>query len=453
MSKKKQELKSETALNNSLTSLITNLYNYGAVQPYGGAQLSQTDSLYYNLRWYLVSNQRNVLNQLYVEHGIIQTLIDQPVDDAFRSGFVIKSEELSPDDIEQLEIYVERNRVIENLIQAMKWARLFGGGAVMIVTDQNPKIPLDIDAITKDTPIEFKAVDMWELYQHKAPVEGEAEVTLDDDDEFYNYYGKPVHKSRVYRINGKEAPSMIRPRLRGWGMSEVERVIRSVNQYLKNQDVVFELLDEAKIDVYRISGFNSALMTQQGTNGVTTRVQLGNHLKNYNNALTMDKEDEYEQKQISFAGLSEILTQIRQGIAADLKMPVTKLFGISASGFNSGEDDIENYNSMIESEIRSKCKFMVVDLLSICCQKVFGSIPDDLMIKFNPLRILSAKEEEEVKTDQFNRVMNSYQSGLISAQEAKEGINKNSLLPVEVDEQAEALPPINGDFTDESMSL
>ena len=31
----------------------------------------------------------------------------------------------------------------------------------------------------------------------------------------------------------------------------------------------------------------------------------------------------------------------------NLKMPITKLFGISAAGFSSGEDDIENYNSMI----------------------------------------------------------------------------------------------------------
>lgn len=148
----------------------------------------------------------------------------------------------------------------------------------------------------------------------------------------------------------------MRNRFRGWGMSELEKLMRSLNQYLKNQDLIFELLDEAKIDVYKIKGFNAALLNSAGTQNVAKRIQSANMIKNYQSALTMDLEDEYEQKQITFTGLAEMLVQIRQGIAADLKMPVTKLFGISAAGFNSGEDDIENYNAMIEGEIRSRLK-------------------------------------------------------------------------------------------------
>jgi len=188
-------------------------------------------------------------------------------------------------------------------------------------------------------------------------------------------------------------------------------------------------------------------MTSGGTEGVSKQIQSANMIKNYNHALTMDVEDDYIQKQVNFTGLSDVLIQIRQGIAADLKMPVTKLFGISSAGFNSGEDDIENYNSMIEGEIRAKCKFVVVDMLSLCCQKLFGFIPEDLMITFNPLRILNAKEEEEVKNAQFNRTMSSYQSGLITDKEAKAALNKDSLLPVEVDETVAAMEPIDGQFT------
>ena len=137
-----------------------------------------------------------------------------------------------------------------------------------------------------------------------------------------------------------------------------------------------------------------------------------------------------------------MLLQIRQDLAADLRMPMTKLFGISSVGFNSGEDDIENYNAMIESEIRSKCEYELVTLLQVLCQKTFGKTIPDLSITFNPLRILNAKEEEEVKDSQYNRVISAFSAGLITAQEAKEGLNKDSLLPVEVDETSDALPPI-----------
>ena len=435
---------------NSLSSLCADLGNGSPFTWLPGAQISEVDTLFKNNRWYLISNLRQLISQLYVEHGIIQTLVDQPVDDAYRAGFEIKTSQLSTDEVEKLQIYVKRNKVIESLKYARKWARLYGGGGVLIITDQDPLTPLDIKAIGPTTPLEFRHVDMWELFYTYQNTKGTLEVGGElgsNVGEYYNYYGRRVHQTRVYRVVGKECPAFVRPRLRGWGMSELERLVRSLNQYLKNQDVIFSLLDEAKVDVYRIKGFTSSLLNNAGTAQTSQRIQMANRIKDFSNALVMDKEDEYDQKQITFAGLAEVLIQIRQGIAADLKMPVTKLFGISAAGFNSGEDDIENYNAMIEGEIRAKDEFMVVDLLQICCQKLFGTTVDDLMISFNPLRILNAKEEEEVKDSQFNRVMGAYQSGLMPAEKAAESMNKDSLLGAELDPKAEAMPPLEGDFT------
>jgi phage-related protein (TIGR01555 family) len=420
----------------------------------GGSQLSQSDTLFVNNRWYLISNFRQLLSEMYVEHGIIQTLVDQPVDDAFRSGFEIKSGELDGNDIQKLENWLERHRVIEKIKLACKWARLYGGGAVIPITGQNPELPFNVKNLKQGAKLEFKTVDMWELYNSRVNINGyededlqDGEATFDDGaGNFYDYYGIKVHKSRVFRVEGKQPPSFIRPRLRGWGMSELEKIVRTFNQYLKNQNVIFELMDEAKVDVYGIKGLNSALATKNGTAAMSSRVQIANQIKNYLNALTMDVDDSYEQKTIQFTGLSEMVIQNRQGIAAELKMPITKLFGISAAGFSSGEDDIENYNSMLESEIRSKSKYIVIDIIGVACQHLFGFVPEDLMIQWNPLRILDAVDEETVKNHQFNRVMSAYQSGLSTAQEAKEGINKDSLLPIEIDEVSDALPPVEGDF-------
>lgn len=431
---------------NSLSGLCETLNAFDPSAGYG-AQASQADTMYYNLRWYLVSNLRQLLTEMYVEHGIIQTLVEQPVDDGFRAGFEIKTAQLDENDKEKLMIYLERNQVIASVMQGIKWGRLYGGGAIVIITNQNPEMPFNAALINEKTPLEFRSVDMWELYFNvQGTVSGLSvgDSLGEPQGDFYNYYGKRIHKSRVIRFIGKEAPSFIKPRLRGWGMSELERIIRSLNQYLKNQDVIFELLDEAKVDVYKIKGFTQSMVSKDATNKIASRIQAANKIKNFNSALTMDAEDDYLQKQIAFTGLSEILLQIRQGIACDVKMPMTKLFGISAAGFNSGEDDIENYNSMIEGEIRSKNKFQLVDVIMIACQKVFGFMPDDLSIIWNPLRILNAKEEEEVKDSQFTRITSAFSLGLATAQEAKESINKDSLLGVEVDETTDAMPPLMG---------
>ena len=426
-------------IHNSFQDLIGFL---GTGAPGGlGQTLSQTGTLYINLRWYLISNNRQLLSQTYTEHGIVQTLVDQPVDDAFRAGYEIETAQLNPDEIRELEYFAEENRLNMEAGQSVKWGRLYGGGAVIIMNGDDPKRPLRPETLKEGEPFKFRAIDMWELYNSIQNVTADTDLQLDDGVEFFDYYGIKVHRSRVLLIKGKQAPSFIRPRLRGWGMSEIERLIRSINSYLKNQDVVFQLLDEAKVDVYKIKGFNKSLLQKGGTAQIAQRIQGSNQIKNFQNALTMDADDEYEQKQITFSGLGDILTQIRQGVAADVKMPMTKLFGISSAGFSSGEDDIENYNSMIESEVRSKIRFHVVKMLQICCQIKFGFIPDDLKIVWNPMRILNAKEEEEVKDSQLSRVITAFNSGLISDEEAKKAINKDSLIGIRIDDTTPALPP------------
>ena len=436
--KKRKEAEKQETIRNSYGELnsILGLNSNGTT----GAQLSQDTTLYYNLRWNFVSNNRQLLAQSYVEHGLVQTLVDQPVEDAFRAGFEIKTGNLEPDEIERLQMYCEKSGLVRALMQGTKWARLFGGGGVLIITEQDPSKPLDVEELNEESVIEYRGVDMWELYQTEFTAQGS--LDLNEEVEYYTYYGVRVHNSRVLRIEGKEAPSLVRPRLRGWGMSEMERLVRSINQYFKNQDVVFELLDEAKVDVYRIKDLNSTLFGKNGSTAVAERVAIANAQKNYNNAVMMDVKDEYEQKQITFAGLAEMLVQIRQGVAGDLKMPVTKLFGISSAGFSSGEDEIENYNGMIEGEVRAKTKFLLVTLLEVACQHLFGIIPDDLKVEFAPLRMLNAKEEEDVKNSQFNRTVSAYTSGLIDDEETKDAINKDSLLPVEIDTKKPADEPI-----------
>ena len=415
----------------------------GSIQSWGLApfnpftpQNSRLDTIFINTRWNLISNYRTVLSEAYAEYGIVQTLVEQPVSDAFSKGFDIETEKLDTKQKRTLDNYLEKHQIVQKIQQGLIWSRLYGGGGIIVMTDQNPSLPLDVSAIKEDSELDFVAADMWELYKDQTNIWNPWET--DRPELLYNYYGVRLNRTRVLPICGKVAPSFIKPRLRGWGMSELERVVRSINSYLKNQDLIFELLDEAKIDVYQLNGFNTAMLTANGTKVAERRVQVSNSLKSYLNALILDTNDKYEQKQLSFSGLSDILTQIRQGVASELKMPMTKLFGVSAAGFNSGEDDIENYNSMIESEIRSKVKYLVVDVLKICCQYLFGFVPEDLSIKFESLRMLSAEQEENMKNSEFNRLIQAYSNGLVSVGDFMVGCNNGNLLPFTYSEEAVA---------------
>ena len=410
----------------------------GTPQGFGSPeQVSDTTTLFTNLRWYLVSNFRQLLSELYVEIGLIQTVVDVPVDDGLRGGVEIKSKQLDENEIKELKDSMDRDDDLATLGQAAKWNRLFGGaGVLIIVGDQDPESPLDLSSIGPDSELQFRAVDMWELFWDKQNTEGYDPEIQTEEFEFYDYYAEKIHKSRVMRLKGLQAPSFIRPRLRGWGFSVVESTVRSINQYLKSTDLTFEVLDEFKIDVYKIKNLVNTLLNPNGANKIRERVALANYQKNYQNAVVMDSEDDWDHKQLSFAGLAEAQKGIRQQVAADLRMPITKLFGSSDSGTGLGtadQNDMENYNSMVESQVRNKLKFDILRLIEIKCQKLFGYIPDDLEIEFKPLRVLSAEQEENVKEKKFNRLATAKAAGDITTMEFRDACNKGNLFDVKLD--------------------
>lgn len=373
------------------------------------------------------------LTYAYVNFGLVQRFIDQPILDALRGGIVVKSKELG-DKVKDIDIYMKDKGIYDAFINANKWKRLYGGGGLIINTSGKPNQPLNIDDIPQGAELELYDADLWELnYAFNVESVNEFENDEGTGTVKYNYYGVPLNDQRVIRLSGKRAPALVRRQLRGWGMSELERLMMSINQYMKNQQCIFEGLDEFKLDVYKFTGFNEALATANEEQ-IAKKVREVNDNKNFQNAVVLDKEDDYVTKQITFSGLAEMVKEIRIGVACDLNMPITKLFGISSAGFNSGDDDIENYNAMIESEIRQPLRTPLLKVLKIVCKILFGFIPEDLDFEYKPLRILSGEQEEKVKSRKLERILNSLQLGIIDAKTACKVINNSNVLDIQIPE-------------------
>jgi len=417
------EEKEINELRNGLVTFATSLI--------GNSQLNQTQTAQNSIRGEFITNNRALLSSLYIEHGLLQKAIDLPVDDGFRGGFEIRSKQIDDDDVSAIMDYIDEYDIIRKITNTIKWGRLFGGSGLVIKTSQPPELEFNINRINKFTPIDFYAADLWELNMQYYTSNPSIDLT---EDAPYMFYGIRMHKSRVLKYVGKPADSFAIRRFRGWGMSELEKIIRAYNQYTKFQEVLFDILDQLKLDIFRFQNFNASLLggaNQQAA--MEEKVQLSNMIKNYLNALVMDKDDEYEQKQISLTGLSDIQNEINKNLAAVIDIPLTRIFGVSAAGFNSGEDDIENYNAMIEGQIRSKVKPIIKKVITIISKKVLDIIPDNLEIGFKPLRIMSTEQEEIVKTSKSNRVISLFTTGMITVEEAKNAINKDNLLSVDID--------------------
>jgi phage-related protein (TIGR01555 family) len=232
---------------------------------------------------------------------------------------------------------------------------------------------------------------------------------------------------------GTEAPAYIRIRLQGWGMSALECCVRSLQAYIKFENLVFELLDESKVDVYKILGFNTALLSGAGTEMARQRILEGNRMKNFQNAIVMDKEDEYEQKKLGemFAGLASLWEQLRLNLCADTGIPMSVLFGVQSTGFSSGEDALKNYNHLVQGT-RADSEPILCEAVDLRCQQMFGFIPE-YEVDWPKLAEMPETDSETVKSAKQTRALERFDRGLETGQEAMQELDKEGVMDMETE--------------------
>ena len=220
---------------------LTGVFDMGGGMGGETSALSSIGELAYNSSYYFVSMNRVLITYAYVMHGVLRTLVDQPVYDAFRGGLTFKSDELDEDDIQQLDEYLKYSQTLKVVRDALRWDRLFGGAGVIINTDQDYSKPFKKESIGPNSKLHFIPADRWEIVLQGLPqgVDMGMPGYLSKFPSF-DYYGRKVDPSRVIRVVGEEAPALARRRLQGWGMSVIECVLRELNTYLKHQNATEE---------------------------------------------------------------------------------------------------------------------------------------------------------------------------------------------------------------------
>jgi len=403
----------------------------------GGSQLSAYNTIAHDNNYSLISLNRIVLTYLFTTNGLFQRAIQVPIQDAISKGVELICDEINASDIDTVMEFWDDEGIWDTVLNGATWSRTYGGGGIVINTNQDPETPLRLRGIGR-SPLELYDVERWQL-DSNFPYTEEFEYQ-GKQGEFMYLLGKKIHESRFILMKGKRAPSYVRRQLRGWGMSEGERMIRELNLYLKTQDVLYEILDESKIDVYHIKGLAQKLMTSAGTMQIAQRVQLANQLKSYVSALMLDDGEDFEQKTMAFSGLAEVTRENRIGIAAALSMPVTKLFGMSASGFSSGEEDLESYNQMVESEIRRPLNRTIKGLFDLTFAYLFDYIPK-YRFKWPTMRVLTETEHQQVLDAENNRILSWYDRGLMTSQIAEDEAKKKGIFTSDIKVPLNPVPP------------
>jgi phage-related protein (TIGR01555 family) len=401
---------------------------------------------------YLITQNWIPLTNAYNKNSFLQTAVNQMVEDAFRNdGLIIDSKTLSTDELEKLRTTMKDEGDIDEIIDCIRWGRLYGGGVLIANTEQDYSLPLDEKQL-KGKKLKFLATNRWQcLPNGVSPYIAESFVLTDSLNQSSIEslkHGANVDASRVAIFTGRKSPYMTSAILQGWNASIFEGILEPINNLLGAFNVTLELLSEAKIDIFKIAGLSNLLMSPEGERQVRKRIQIATENKNYKGSLAMDSEDEYEQKQISFGGIPDLLNQMMYIFAGYLRYPVSKLFGKGSSGFSSGDDDIENYNGNVDSDIRTPAKKLIKWVVDLRCLQLFGRTLPDFEVKWKPLKVLSEKEQAEINSRRLADYLQLADRNIMSKQMVAQKLTEDGYILFSEDE----VKSIDDDFVPEKYN-
>jgi phage-related protein (TIGR01555 family) len=425
----KEKLKSQTEVLNKLYT-IDAFQNQMARLGFGQPNLNEGAD--YPLT--RMSQNYNLFTSLYRSSWIVRKIVDVFPSDMVKNWIKFNSS-LDPEKISKINSVIRKTKTKEKIKEGLRWARLYGGAAGLILIDGDEDLsePLDYDTIMLD---DYKGLLIFDRWNGIYP-----DIELEDDisDEEYGYpkyysislseansnlmlsYNKQdlvkVHHSRIVRFNGRDLPLWERQAEMFWGESEIEIVFEELKKRDNTSANIASLIFLANIRVLKMNDLGQLLgaSTQKAQENLYKVLQAQNQLMSNMGIYVMDKDDDFGSEQYSFGGLNDIYESFMLDIAGACEMPVTKLFGREPAGFNStGESDLTQYYDTLEEKQETYLQPIIDKLLPIIFMSTLGAIPEDLDWEFNPCMNVNSKDLADLAQSMASPIFEAFNAGLIT---------------------------------------
>lgn len=372
-----------------------------------------------------------LLNSMYRNDWIAARIIDALPNDMVKNWYKITAQ-LQPDQISRLETVERHTHLKQRLLEGLKWGRLFGGAAgIIIIEGQEDMLsePLDLRTIM---PGQFKGLIIADRWNGVYPDSSIVQDLSDPDFGLPEYYtfsmsetdlanGIHVHHSRVIRFSGRELPYIERMSENWWGISELEHVYTELTKRNTSSANIAQLIFQANIRTYKMADLGQTLMATdpQSQRDLYQTLSMQNFLMSNMGLNVMDKDDDFITNQYTFSGLSEVYELFMMDVAGAAEIPVTRLFGRSPAGMNAtGESDLRNYYDKVRQQQEAQLRPALEKLLPVLCMSTWGVVPDELTFDFNPVRDTSDEERASLTQQATTAINTVYQSGIISQKTA-----------------------------------
>jgi phage-related protein (TIGR01555 family) len=379
----------------SLKSLITGL----------GTDKDKTMSQSFQFRMI----QYAELSAMHRSDWLSRKVVDIIPNDMTREWRIWQAED---DQIEKLEELEAKFNVQPKVNQALQTARLYGGAAlVMGIKGQDPASELVLDRVKVDsleylhvlTSNEIKAgeliKDVTSPYFNE-PIWYEVNAA--------NGVQARIHPSRVVRLVGSIILDNRVADSSAWGDSVLQIVYDAINNATSAQQHIAGLIPEAKTDVIYIPGLAEYAATLKGQTALTNRFTYANMAKSMFNMLLLDgtgaagkagegQGEKWEQKQINFAQLPEIMQMFLKVASGAADIPLIRLLQDAPSGLGSnGDSAFKAYYDNIAARQRTELTPAMTRLDEVIIRSALGSRDPKIYYDWAPLWIMTEKERAEI---------------------------------------------------------
>lgn len=393
-----------------------------------------------------VQLDQTTLDELGRSDSLSMKHVGRLVDDAMRQGWVVtfKSDDENKVTVEEA---IELNEKLEKkykeiqlkprLTQHLKQSRQYGGSILLLGAPdgQSPDEPLNPEAVSEFTWMRSHdryqvtstggveneprsrgfGFPKWYTMQRTAEQTG-SDPTVPIEDQLYDVR---VHNSRVWRTDGTPILSdRVRIRNGGWSDSVLQHSNEAIGTYNSSIKSSKTLMQEASQWVYKLKDLQDVILAN-GSEAVRERFHLMDHVKSIHGALMVDADmEDARRDSISFAGIPDVIDRHQIKVASDMDMPVTLAFGVSPSGFGTGEAEGDNWDDTTKAYQTDTIQPALEHILGILFQtKEFVDFPSNWAIKFNALQLANPLEEADIRLKTSQADVLDIQAGILDADE------------------------------------
>lgn len=233
--------------------------------------------------------------------------------------------------------------------------------------------------------------------------------------------GKAVDASRFLPpVQENELPTILRPAYNFFGIPLAQIVLDAVAHFTESREAEARLLTKFSLTVFK-TNLNEQIFSGGDWAQIDNRVNNFVQYRSNDGVMLIDKESEdIDIKSTSLAGVKDIVSQAMEIVAAYFNEPVTKMWGLTPSGFNTGESDLNNHYDHIASQQEKQLRDQIEYVLKVLQVQEWGEIDNEITFTFNPL---SEEKEESIAT--VNKIKAETQqiyisNGVISPDEGRE---------------------------------